>query len=223
LQRKNKNKKSFKMEKKEKIYKESKRKFNIVVSGAAVTDLCCDNIKEVAKEVGAEIARRGQTLVTGATTGVPYFSAQGCHEAGGENVGFSPAESKIDHVRRYKLPIDPFDLIIYTGSDYVGRNIIMTKSADGVIIICGRTGTLHEFATAVECGKPVGILEKSGGTADKIKFILDESKKIKSPIVFDRDPKSLVEKLMKLVEADNKKASKILNIAKKPNRNRKYK
>ncbi|MDD5639494.1 MAG: hypothetical protein PHR47_01660 [Candidatus Pacebacteria bacterium] len=209
-------------ENQEKI-KKVRKKFNIVVSGAAVMDICCDNVKELAKIVGSEIAKSGHTLVTGATTGVPYFAALGCHEAGGENLGFSPAESKVDHVRRYKLPIDPFDLIVYTGSDYVGRNVTMTKSADGVIIICGRTGTLHEFATAVECGKPVAILEKSGGTSDKIKFILDESKKIKSPIVFERNPKVLVEKLLKLVEADDKKASKILNEAKKPNRDRRYK
>jgi hypothetical protein len=207
--------KSKKMRKNSKFVKKN---FNIVVSGAAVIDLCCDNIKEVAKEVGAEIAKQGHTLITGATSGVPFFSALGCHDAKGTNIGFSPAESKIEHIKRYKLPTEPFDIIIYTGSDYVGRNIIMTKSADGVIIICGRTGTLHEFATAVECGKPIGILEKSGGTADKIKYVLDESKKIKSPIVFDRDPKVLVEKLLKLVEADEVKASKILNKAKDPHR-----
>ncbi|BFT94290.1 MAG: hypothetical protein MNSN_00280 [Minisyncoccus archaeiphilus] len=222
------------MEEKEKVVEKKKTKkapirknskvvrknFNIVVSGAAVMDLCCDDIREVAKEVGSEIAKKGHTLVTGATSGVPYFSAIGCHEAGGRNIGFSPAESKIEHVKRYRLPTEPFDVIVYTGSDYVGRNIIMTKSADGVIVICGRTGTLHEFATAVECGKPIGILEKSGGTADKIKYLLDESKKIKSPIVFERDPKVLVEKLLKLVEADEVKADKILNEAKKPNRRR---
>lgn len=201
-----------KKEKKQKtiINKEPRDKFNIVVSGAAVTDVCCDDIKEISKEVGAEIARKGHTLVTGATTGVPYFSALGCHEAGGENVGFSPAESKIDHVRRYRLPTKPFDLMIYTGSDYAGRDITMTKAADGVIIVCGRIGTLHEFTTAVECGKPVGVLERSGGISDKIKFILEENPKVKSPIVFDRNPKILVEKLLKLVEADNKKANKIL-------------
>jgi uncharacterized protein (TIGR00725 family) len=192
-----------------------RKSFNIVVSGAAVMDVCCDDIKEVSKEVGAEIARQGHVLITGATSGVPFFSAIGCDEAGGQNIGFSPAESKIEHIKRYKLPTDPFDIIVYTGSDYVGRDIIMTKSADGVIIVCGRIGTLHEFTTAVECGKPVGILEKSGGMADKIRYILDENRRIKSPIVMERDPKILVEKLVKLIEADEKKANKILNKAKK--------
>jgi len=202
------------------INKEPRNKFNIVVSGAAVTDVCCDDIKEVSMEMGAEIAKKGHTLVTGATTGVPYFSALGCHEAGGENVGFSPAESKIDHVRRYRLPTKPFDLMIYTGSDYAGRDITMTKAADGVIIICGRIGTLHEFTTAVECGKPTGILERSGGISDKIKFILEDNFKVKAPIVFDRNPKTLLEKVLKLVEAENKKANKIL--AEKKVKTKKY-
>lgn len=204
--------------KKLKLRKNSKlvnQKFNIVVSGAAVMDVCCDNIKEISKEVGAEIARQGHTLVTGATSGVPYYAAIGCDEAGGENIGFSPAESKIEHIKRYKLPTDPFDIMIYTGSDYVGRDVTMTKSADGVIIVCGRIGTLHEFTTAVECGKPVGILEKSGGMADKIRYILDENRRIKSPIVFERDPKVLVTKLLELIHADEVKANKVLNKAKK--------
>ncbi|MDD4409040.1 MAG: hypothetical protein PHW52_00105 [Candidatus Pacebacteria bacterium] len=207
-----------KEKKTKKIRKNSKtvkKNYNIVVSGAAVVDVCCDNIKEISKEVGAEIAKKGHTLVTGATSGVPYFAALGCHEAGGMNIGFSPAESKLEHVKRYRLPVDPFDVIIYTGSDYVGRDVTMTKSADGVIIICGRIGTLHEFTTAVECGKPVGILDKSGGMADKIRYILDENRRIKAPIVFERDPKVLVEKLLELAEADDMKASKILNKAKK--------
>ncbi|MCK9578428.1 hypothetical protein M0R01_02980 [bacterium] len=190
--------------------KEPRDKFNIVVSGAAVVDVCCDNIRELSKDVGAEIARKGHTLVTGATTGVPYFTALGCHEAGGENIGFSPAESKIDHVRRYRLPTKPFDLMIYTGSDYAGRDITMTKAADGVIIVCGRIGTLHEFTTAIECGKPIAVLERSGGISDKIKFILQDNTKIKSPIVFDRNPKVLVEKLLKILETEDKKANKIL-------------
>jgi len=109
--------------------------YKIAVSGAAVTNHCCDNIILISKEVGREIARSHCVLVSGATTGVPYFSAVGCKEAGGFNVGFSPAESEIEHIKRYRLPVDAFDVMIYTGSDYPGRDIIMTKSADAVIII----------------------------------------------------------------------------------------
>ncbi len=127
--------------------------YKIAVSGAAEISRCCDNIILLSKEVGKEIARAHCVLISGATTGVPYFSAQGCKQAGGFNVGFSPASSEIEHLRRYRLPLDVFDVMIYTGADYSGRDIIMTKSADAIIIACGRMGTLHEFTTAVECGK----------------------------------------------------------------------
>ena len=148
-----------------------KEKYEIVVSGAAQMSHCCKNIKELAKEVGREIARQKCNLVTGATTGAPYFVALGCKEAGGFVIGFSPATSEEAHLKTYKLPLKPFNVMVYTGADYTGRNVIMTKSADGVIIICGRMGTFHEFATAFEVQKPIGVLEGTGGTADKIKLI----------------------------------------------------
>ena len=145
--------------------------YKIAVSGAARISHCCRDIEKLSKEVGREIARQKCVLITGATTGVPYFAALGCKEVQGFNVGFSPATSEAAHLKTYKLPIDPFNVMIYTGADYVGRNVIMTKSVDGVIIICGRMGTLHEFATAFEIQKPIGVLERTGGTADKIRVI----------------------------------------------------
>ena len=112
-----------------------KDKFEIVVSGAAQISHCCKNIRKLSKELGREIARQNCNLVTGATTGVPYLAAQGCKEVGGFNIGFSPAVSEAAHLKKYRLPLDVFDVIIYTGADYAGRNLMMTKSADGVIIL----------------------------------------------------------------------------------------
>ena len=179
-------------------------KYEIVVSGAAEFNHCCKNIKKLAREVGKEIARQKCNLVTGATTGVPYFSALGCNEAGGFNIGFSPATSEAAHVKSYKLPLSPFDIMIYTGADYAGRNVIMTKSADGVIIICGRMGTLHEFATAFEIQKPIGVLEGSGGTADKIRIIATGPYRGVKKIIYERDPKKLVQKLIAEIKKQKK-------------------
>lgn len=179
--------------------------YKIAVSGAAEISHCCDSIILLSKEVGKEIARNHCVLVSGATTGVPYFSAQGCKEAGGFNVGFSPAESEIEHLRRYRLPLDPFDVMIYTGADYSGRDIIMTKSADAVIIVCGRMGTLHEFTTAVECRKPIGVLEGSGGTADKIRGLVKGTYRGIKKIIYERDPILLVQKMIGQVEKEKKK------------------
>jgi len=185
-----------------------REKYEIVVSGAAQVSHCCDKIKEISKEVGREVARQKCNLVTGATTGVPYFVALGCNEAGGFNIGFSPATSEAAHVKTYKLPLSPFDVMIYTGADYTGRNIIMTKSADGVIIICGRMGTLHEFVTAFELQKPIAVLEETGGIADKIRKIATGPHRGAKKIIFEKNPKKLVQKLIAQIKKEKKNNSK---------------
>ena len=184
-------------------------KYKIAVSGAAEVGHCCKEIEKLSKEIGKEIARQKCVLITGATTGIPYFAALGCKEAGGFNVGFSPATSEAAHLKTYKLPVDSFDVMIYTGADYVGRNVIMTKSVDGVIIICGRMGTLHEFATAFEIQKPIGVLEKTGGTADKIKLIATGPYRGVKKVVYERDPKKLIQKLINLIRKEKKRNSKL--------------
>jgi len=55
-----------------------KAKYEIAVSGAAQISHCCKNIIELSKEVGREVARQNCNLVTGATTGVPYYAVLGC-------------------------------------------------------------------------------------------------------------------------------------------------
>ncbi len=185
-------------------------RYNIAVSGAAVTKCCCDNIIVLAKEVGQQIARAGCVLVSGATTGVPYYTAVGCKEEGGFNIGFSPASSEIEHIKRYRLPVDPFDVMVYTGSDYPGRDIIMTKSVDAVIIICGRMGTLHEFATAVETRKPVGVLEGSGGIADKIRPLVKGTYKGARKIIYSKNPQILVAQIIAEIQKQKEKNNKLL-------------
>lgn len=185
--------------------KKTKEKYEIVVSGAAEVSHCCPHIKEIAKEVGRQVALQNCNLVTGATTGVPYYAALGCAEAGGFNIGFSPAISEAAHLKTYKLPLWPFDVIIYTGADYTGRNIMMTKSADGVIIVCGRMGTLHEFVTAFELQKPIAVLEGTGGTADKIREIAIGPHRGVVKIIYGRDPKKLVQDLIAEIKKRKKK------------------
>jgi len=184
-------------------------KYNIVVSGAAQISHCCKGIEKLSKEVGKEVARQKCVLITGATTGVPYFAAQGCKDVGGFNVGFSPAISEAAHLKTYKLPVDPFDVMIYTGADYAGRDVIMTKAADGVIIICGRMGTLHEFSTAFETRKPIGVLEGTGGTADKIRQIATGPYRGVKKIIYEREPKILVRKLLEAIRVEKKQNSKV--------------
>ena len=101
------------------------------------------------------------------------------------------------------MPTDVFDLIVYTGFDYSGRNLLMTRAADGIIVVSGRMGTLNEFTIAFEDKKPIGILEGSGGTADRIDdLIKGPQRAIKRKIIFEKDPKRLVEKLIVLIKKE---------------------
>ena len=184
------------------MIKDGHLKIKIAVSGAAQFGHCAPKAKELAKELGREIARHGAILITGATTGLPYFAAQGCKEAGGLSIGFSPAASEKAHVKTYQLPTDYFDVIVYTGFDYSGRNLIMTNAADGVVVICGRMGTLNEFTIAFEDQKPIGVLEGSGGTADKIRLIARGPYRGVKKIIYDRDSKRLVGRLIREIKKD---------------------
>ena len=177
-------------------------KIKISVSGAADTSHCEDCALELSKEVGREIVRQGGVIVTGATTGIPYWSAIGAKEEGGFSVGLSPAASEKAHIKKYRLPVDYFDIIIYTGFNYSGRNLLMTRASDGIIVICGRIGTLNEFTVGFEDGKPIGVLEGTGGTADSIRRIVKEGRRGPGKIVYDKNPKKLVEKLIKLIEKE---------------------
>jgi len=182
----------------------SRSKYKIAVSGAAQIGHCLPKATKLAEEIGREIALQKCILITGATTGIPHFSAKGCKKAKGISIGFSPAASELAHIKTYKLPTDYFDIIVYTGFDYSGRNLLMTNAADAVIIICGRMGTLNEFTTAFEDQKPIGVLEGTGGTADKIRIIATGPARGVKKIIYEKDPKKLVRKLIKLIKKEKK-------------------
>jgi len=177
-------------------------RYKICVSGAARTDCCEKGVMEKTKELGREIVQQGGVVMTGATTGVPYWAAIGAKEEGGICIGFSPAASEAAHVKTYHLPIDYHDVIVYTGFEYAGRNLILTRAADGVIIVCGRLGTLNEFTIAFEDQKPIGILTGTGGMADQIKEIVAKGHRGPGRIVYDDNPRDLVTKLIELIKKE---------------------
>ncbi len=179
-------------------------RYSICVSGAAAGATVSSN-KDAAKEVGAAIAKSGHVLTTGATVGLPYFAALGAKEANGTSIGFSPATSLREHVRKYRLPYDVFDFINYTGLNYVGRDLYLVQSSDAVITIGGRFGSLHEFTSALEARLPCGVLTGTGGTADAIPELL----KLLDPsrgrlVIFDDDPKRLVERIIAILDEEYK-------------------
>jgi len=177
--------------------------YKIAVSGSSL-DNCNKGAFKKSYEVGRQIAKHGHVLVTGATIGIPEWAARGAKSAGGVSIGLSPAVSKQAHTKTYRLPTKHMDLIIYTGFDYSGRNMLMTRASDAVIIICGRIGTLNEFTTAFEDKRVVGVLSGTGGIEENIDEILKDAKRGRRRIVFDEDPKTLVEKVIKLIRVNEK-------------------
>lgn len=177
-------------------------KYKICVSGAAETGLCSDDCFEKSVLLGKEIARRGMVLVTGATTGVPYWVAKAVKEEGGVVVGFSPAVSKQAHVKSYHLPLDYHDVIMYTGFHYSGRNLLLMRAADAIITICGRIGTLNEFTIGFEDKKPIGVLEGTGGMADRLRDIVENAHRGPGKVVFSKDPIELLDEVVKMIKAD---------------------
>ena len=184
-------------------------KLKICVSGAAETESCGEDALEKAKQMGAEVARHGAVLVTGATTGFPFWAARGAKEAGGFSIGLSPAGSEYEHNEVYKLPLDYLDLIIYTGFGFSGRNLLLTRASDAVIIGCGRIGTINEFTIAFEDKKPIGILEGKWATDEVIKFMLEKAHRPNDKIIFDSDPKALVERVIEIVKREKQEYGRL--------------
>ena len=108
---------------------------------------CSRREAELAEEVGAELARRGVTLVCGGLTGVMAAACKGARSAGGTTVGILPGKRRED--------ANPYvDIPIVTGIGEA-RNAIITRTAQAVIAIGGSYGTLSEIAFALAFGVPV--------------------------------------------------------------------
>ncbi len=184
--------------------------YKIGVSGSARNN-CAPGAFAKAREVGRQIALAGQVCVTGDTKGVPHAAAHGAKAAHGFTVGVSPAVSEQEHLRKYHLPNDDLDIVMYTGFQYSGRNLLFIRACDAVVFVCGRIGTLNEFTIAFEDRKPIGILTETGGVMEEIEHILSLAKRGKGRIVFDDDPHRLIQKLMAEIEFLNCRREKKSN------------
>lgn len=171
----------------------------IGVSGSA--DLSHNSLDtfEIAKAIGREIALQGAITVTGATTGFPMYSAMGAKDECGFSLGFSPASTEREHIVDYKLPREYMDTVVYTGFGYTGRDLLFVRACDAMIIGPGRIGTLNEFAVAFETRMPIGVLEGNWDTDELIHLVLDASHREATNVIFESDPKILVEKLIAMV------------------------
>src|SRR3989344_1473087 len=179
----------------------------ICVSGAAETGYCGLDAFDKAKEVGREIAKHGAIITTGATTGFPLYAAMGAKDECGFSIGFSPASSEREHIETYKLPLDYMDVVVYTGFGYAGRDLLLVRSSDAIVIGCGRIGTFNEFAVAFEDHRPIGILEGSWNTDEILRDMIASAHRPNPRIIFDADPKAIVERLVEMVQKEREQTN----------------
>ena len=146
--------------------------------------------------LGRAIAARSYVLVTGGCPGLPYAAARGAQAAGGLTIGISPGLSRDEHVHKYGAPTDAYDVLIYTGSGLMGREVLNIRSSDIVVIAGGHSGTLAEFAIAYDEGKLIGVLTGTGGIADRVDDLVRLCQKdTGAAVLYDHDPVRLLDRL----------------------------
>ncbi len=171
-------------------------------------------ILQLAYDVGMEIARHNCILVNGACGGIPYAASKGAKEADGFVLGVSPAENLHEHIHKYKFPNDVYDLIIYTGFGFKGRNVVNVTNCDAVIIIGGHMGTLNEFSIAYDEGMIVAAMKGSGGIADFMQSIIKiANKKTGAKVLYSKDPHDLVKKVITEIIKREKSTGKLLQLS----------
>ncbi len=175
----------------------------IGVMGAATGEFTSTQ-RARANTLGAAIARAGCITITGSCPGLPLEAAHGAKEAGGLVVGISPGLSLDEHVYKYGSPTEFHDLLIFTGSGLMGREVVNIRSSDIVVIIGGRSGTLGELAISYDEGKLIGVLTGTGGISDMVRDILAAcSKRTGARVLYDDDPVRLVESLLDVYRTDH--------------------
>ena len=178
-------------------------KLAIGVMGSAAGSFA-DEVLARMTVLGRTIAERGCVLVTGACPGLPQAAVNGARGEGGLVIGISPALSQYEHVAKYDSPVEGYDMLVYTGSGLMGREVENIRSSDIVVFAGGRSGTLGEFAIAYDEGKLIGVLVGSGGVADHVPDLVKMADKQTGAVVlYDADPIRLVDTLLDYYQSEH--------------------
>lgn len=154
--------------------------------------------------LGEAIADNGCVIITGACPGLPLAAARGAKSRGGIVVGVSPGLSLDEHAYKYGSPTLAHDVLIFTGSGLMGREVVNICSSDIVVIIGGGTGTLGELAIAYDEGKLVGVVTGTGGISDMVQDILTAcDKETGARVIYDHDPQRLVANLLEIYRTEH--------------------
>lgn len=146
------------------------RKFQIGVIGYN-DDRCTEVAKEIAYDVGKQVALSGSVLLCGGLGGVMEAACRGAKEANGTTVGIIPQDN-------FSFANQFCDIVICTGIGFA-RDFIVATSSDAIIAIGGGIGTLIEMSVGYMIKKKVVAISPSGGVSDIYagKY-LDERKRV---------------------------------------------
>lgn len=139
----------------------------IAVFGSWDEDLGAD-VYGVAEQVGSLIARRGDILFTGGSTGIMQAAMRGAKNENGLTVGIIPMERKED----YEFLGSHIDVHIMTGMGEFGKLVPLVNSVDGAIAIAGGAGTLMELSMAYLQAKPIVVVPVAGYMSERIDALL---------------------------------------------------
>ncbi len=144
-----------------------KRKLQIGIMGSAQDLNYNDTLRDLAQELGREVARSGNIVVYGAEKDYDSLSTQaarGAKEAGGTTVGVTYGKSKEIWEKEGFT-----DILIVTGMERGGgREFVLVNSCDALIAISGGSGTLTEMAIAYQANIPIVVMANTGGWAEKL-------------------------------------------------------
>ena len=108
---------------------------------------CTLEVEEIAQNLGKKLAKVVDILVTGGLSGTMKAVCQGFKDGGGLTLGILPSYEKSD-------ANEFVDISIPTGLG-LARNVLVVKSADIVVALPGRAGTLSEIAYCLQFDVPV--------------------------------------------------------------------
>jgi uncharacterized protein (TIGR00725 family) len=106
-----------------------------------------DEACRLAYDAGAQVAGRGDVVVTGGLGGVMAAASRGARDAGGQVLALLPGD-------KAAAANEAVGIAVATGLGEL-RNGLLVRAADAVIAIGGSWGTLSEIALARRTGVPV--------------------------------------------------------------------
>ena len=108
---------------------------------------CTREIAEIAYQVGKRIAQKKHILICGGLGGVMEAACRGAKDGGGLTIGVLPGKEKNEANRFIDIPI-------VTAMSHA-RNAIIARTADVLIAVDGKYGTLSEIGLALAINKKV--------------------------------------------------------------------